>query len=58
MSRTTGLTCTAIAELALSNKINLTGVYPPEKIGESKENFDFIVQYLKERNVNWVMKVF
>ena len=58
MSRTTGLTCTAIAELALADKIQLKGVYPPEKIGESKENFDFIVQYLKDRNVNWVKKVF
>jgi len=36
----------------------LTGVYPPEKIGECKENFDFIVQYLKDRNVNWVKQVF
>jgi saccharopine dehydrogenase-like NADP-dependent oxidoreductase len=57
MSRTTGLTCTAIAELALANKILLKGVYPPEKIGENKENFDFIVNYLKDRNVHWVKQV-
>ena len=58
MSRTTGLTCTSIAELALANKIDLKGVYPPEKIGESKENFDFIINYLKERNVNWTKHVY
>jgi hypothetical protein len=43
--------------LALANKILLKGVYPPEKIGENKENFDFIVNYLKDRNVHWVKQV-
>ena len=57
MSRTTGLTCTAIAELALAKKIDLIGVYPPEKIGENKENFDFIINYLKERDVNWIKQM-
>jgi saccharopine dehydrogenase-like NADP-dependent oxidoreductase len=57
MSRTTGLTCTAVTELALAGNLSIKGVYPPEKIGESKANFDFIISYLKDRNVHWVKQV-
>jgi len=53
MSRSTGYTCNAAVELILSQKFSDKGVSPPEIVGKSKENFDFILNYLKERNVNW-----
>lgn len=53
MARSTGYTCNAAVELILSQRFSDKGVSPPEIIGKSKENFDFILNYLKERNVNW-----
>jgi len=51
MARTTGFTCTAIANLMLENKVEGPGIIPPEKVAEKEENFTFILQYLKERNI-------
>lgn len=53
MARSTGYTCNAAVELVLSQRFSDKGVSPPEIIGKSKESFDFILNYLKERNVNW-----
>jgi saccharopine dehydrogenase-like NADP-dependent oxidoreductase len=51
MARTTGYTCTAVAHLVLDGKYSRKGISPPEYLGEEKENFNFVVDYLKERGV-------
>lgn len=57
MSRTTGYTCTAAVELIAQKMFSEKGVFPPELIGKHKICFDFVIQYLKERNVIWNKKV-
>jgi len=56
MARTTGYTCTAAAHLVSDGKFNRKGICPPEYLGEKGEDFDFIVNYLKDRNVNYQVK--
>lgn len=51
MARTTGYTCTAVAELVLNEKYSRKGINPPEYLGEEKDNFNFVIDYLKERRV-------
>jgi len=51
MARTTGYTCTAIANLVISGKFDRKGICPPEYVGIEEDNFKFIMNYLKERNV-------
>jgi lysine 6-dehydrogenase len=51
MARTTGYTCTAAANLLLENKFNRKGIIPPEYLGEDADDYQFILNYLKERNV-------
>ena len=53
MARTTGYTCTAAVNLIAKKLFNEKGVFPPELIGSEKKCFDFVMNYLKERNVNW-----
>lgn len=53
MARTTGYTCTAAVNLITKELFTEKGVFPPELIGDRKECFDFVLNYLKERNVNW-----
>ena len=53
MSRTTGYTCTAAAELILKGLFSQKGVFPPESVGADKVHFEFILHYLAERGVNW-----
>lgn len=53
MARTTGYTCTAIAKLFSKGKITHKGICPPEFIGVEKENFEFILDYLTERGVQY-----
>lgn len=53
MARTTGYTCTAAVGLVNNGLFNDKGVFPPELIGSRKECFDFVLAYLKERNVIW-----
>ncbi|MCU0458302.1 MAG: saccharopine dehydrogenase NADP-binding domain-containing protein [Bacteroidales bacterium] len=55
MARTTGYTATGTAEMILSGIFRDKGVFPPELVGLHKECFDFIVHYLKERNVRYEM---
>ena len=57
MARTTGYTCTAAVNLLAQNLFNEKGVFPPELVGKHKACFDFVLDYLKERKVNWVKKV-
>ncbi|HET9434507.1 MAG TPA: saccharopine dehydrogenase C-terminal domain-containing protein, partial [Chitinophagaceae bacterium] len=56
MARTTGYTCTAAVNLLAQNLFNEKGVFPPELIGNHKKCFDFVLEYLKERKVNWIKK--
>jgi lysine 6-dehydrogenase len=53
MARTTGYTCTAAVNLIAKKLFNKKGVFPPELIGKDNKCFDFVVEYLKKRNVNW-----
>src|SRR5204863_361423 len=53
MARTTGYTCTAAVNLLARKMFAEKGVFPPELIGKDKKCFDFVMGYLKERNVNW-----
>ena len=57
MERTTGYTCTAVANLILEGKYSQKGISPPEYLGRDEKNFHFINDYLKERNVIYRMKV-
>jgi lysine 6-dehydrogenase len=56
MARTTGYTCTAAVNLITKKLFNEKGVFPPELVGKHKNCFDFVMNYLKERRVNWVVK--
>ena len=51
MSRTTGYTCNATLHLIINNLFTEKGVFPPELVGKHENCFEFIMQYLKERNV-------
>lgn len=51
MARTTGYTCTAAANLVLNGDFNRIGICPPEYLGINEQNFNFILNYLKERDV-------
>ncbi|RYY68786.1 MAG: saccharopine dehydrogenase [Chitinophagaceae bacterium] len=57
MSRTTGYTCTAAVNLLAKNMFSEKGIFPPELVGNNKACFDFVLNYLKERKVNWIKKV-
>jgi len=57
MARTTGYTCTAIANLILNEMYNKSGITPPEYVGVLEENFNYIKDYLTERNVNYKVKI-
>lgn len=51
MARTTGYTCTAVANLVLEKKFIQKGVCPPEYIGANAKCFNEVIEYLKQRNV-------
>jgi len=53
MSRTTGFTCTAAVHLIAKKLFTEKGVFPPELVGKNNSCFDFVIDYLKERGVNW-----
>jgi lysine 6-dehydrogenase len=53
MARTTGYTCTAAVNLIAKGMFKQKGVFPPELVGKYKECFDFVIDYLRQRNVNW-----
>jgi saccharopine dehydrogenase-like NADP-dependent oxidoreductase len=52
MGRTTGYTCTAAVHLIAKKMFTEKGVFPPELVGKNKECFGFVMNYLKERDVN------
>jgi lysine 6-dehydrogenase len=51
MSRTTGYTCTGVARLVIENNYKRIGISPPEFVGEEEKCFQYVLHYLKERNV-------
>lgn len=57
MARTTGYTCTAVANLVLDGKFSRKGICPPEYLGEDETNFRFILSYLEERKVMYDITV-
>jgi len=51
MARTTGYTCTAVANLMMENMFDQPGINPPEFIGKTEGHLQFILEYFKERNL-------
>ena len=55
MARTTGYACAATARLITDGLFKEKGVFPPELVGDKKGCFDFVMNYLKQRGVKWVL---
>ncbi|MHA1505528.1 MAG: saccharopine dehydrogenase family protein [Candidatus Heimdallarchaeota archaeon] len=53
IARTTGYTCTAVAQLILEGKFKETGVLPPELLGKHSEVYHYVIDYLSKRNVTF-----
>lgn len=53
MARTTGYTCTAVANLVISKQFDRKGICPPEFVGEKTSNFNYVIEYLRERGVHY-----
>ncbi len=51
MSRTTGYTCNAMVHLISGKIFTEKGVFPPELVGKHEACFDFVINYLKKRDV-------
>ena len=51
MSRTTGYTCTAAVHLIAKQLFTEKGVFPPELVGKHTACFNFVLNHLKERNI-------
>ena len=54
MSRTTGYTCTAAVNMMIQKLFTAKGVFPPELVGKDESCFNFMLNYLKERNIHYV----
>lgn len=54
MSRTTGYTATAAANLFLDGLFAEKGVFPPELVGKHEACFTYFLSYLEERNIHYV----
>ncbi|WP_336514881.1 saccharopine dehydrogenase family protein [Pollutibacter soli] len=52
MSRTTGYTCTATANIIARGIFKEKGVFAPESVGKHKESFDYLMQYLDKREIH------
>jgi len=50
MARTTGFTCTAVANLVVNGEYDRVGISPPEYLGG---HFEFVRNYLEERGVQY-----
>ena len=51
MAKTTAFSCAAFAEAILSGTYKSPGVNPPEEFGRNKAAFDFVIDYLSDRNI-------
>lgn len=54
MSRTTGYTATAAANMFLEGLFSEKGVFPPELVGKHEVCFKYFLNYLKERNIHYI----
>lgn len=53
MARTTGFTCTAIANLVIDGSYDRKGISPPEFVGASPGCYEKVLGYLEERNIEY-----
>jgi lysine 6-dehydrogenase len=53
MSRTTGYTCTAALNMLIEKLFTEKGVFPPELVGKDETCFNFILNYLRARNIHY-----
>lgn len=53
MARTTGFACTAAVNLLLENKFKEYGVIAPETLGANEGSFEYFMNYLEQRNINY-----
>ncbi len=51
IARTTGYTCTAVAQILLEGKFKEKGIIPPELLGKHSEVYHQVIEYLRKRNV-------
>ncbi len=51
MGRTTGYTSTAALNMLIEKLFTAKGVFPPELVGKDENCFNFILNYLSERNI-------
>jgi lysine 6-dehydrogenase len=54
MARTTGYTCTAIANLIINKDFERSGINPPEYIGMEDQCFTQVISYLEHRNIRFI----
>lgn len=54
MSRSTGYTCSAAVHMLAEGLFTEKGLFPPEHIGANEVCFEYILKYLKTRNVQWM----
>ncbi|MHC1704748.1 MAG: saccharopine dehydrogenase family protein [Tenuifilaceae bacterium] len=55
MARTTGFTTTATAQMILDGVFTQKGMFPPELVGKESKCLGYILNYLKERNIYYVL---
>jgi len=53
MARTTGYTATAVANLFLEGLFSEKGVFPPELLGKHETCFNYVLNYLEQRNIHY-----
>lgn len=56
MARTTGYACTAAVNAVASGLYSRKGLSPAEFLGEDESCFRFMLNYLKDRGVNYIMQ--
>jgi len=56
MARTTGYTCCGVATMILQGMIPEHGVLAPEQVAPDRTRFDFLMHFLKERDVEYRVK--
>jgi saccharopine dehydrogenase-like NADP-dependent oxidoreductase len=55
MARTTGYTAAAAASMFLEGLFTEKGIFPPELIGKYEACYNFIMNYLKERDIHYIV---
>lgn len=53
MARTTGYTCTAVANLILDGQFRRKGISPPEFVGAEEGCFEKVMEYLRKRKIDY-----